>query len=261
MKQIRKRVLLVLGMAACLFALTACSSSENGAATLDPTIAGALKQQTAGLLKNIISIPADQMGAVIQQNRDSGAEAVAVGLENYLSIADDLGAFISEDGGTVVETKDGYKITIDAQFEKRQADFEVTVDKKMVNIISMTFNPVYTLGEKLEDAGFNTLMGMGTVFILLILISLLISGFRHINVWEEKRKLQKKGGSAAGATEGTAMETPAALPDTQPAENLADDLELAAVITAAIAASENTPADGLVVRSIRRVPAGKWKRS
>ena len=35
-------------------------------------------------------------------------------------------------------------------------------------------------------------------------------------------------------------------------ENLVDDLELVAVITAAIAASENARADGLVVRSIIR---------
>ena len=36
-------------------------------------------------------------------------------------------------------------------------------------------------------------------------------------------------------------------------ENVEDDLELVAVITAAIAASEGTSADGLVVRSIRKV--------
>lgn len=44
-------------------------------------------------------------------------------------------------------------------------------------------------------------------------------------------------------------------------EDLTDDLELVAVITAAIAASENTSADGLVVRSIRRAPGNKWKRA
>ena len=36
-------------------------------------------------------------------------------------------------------------------------------------------------------------------------------------------------------------------------ENVEDDLELIAVITAAIAASEGTSTDGLVVRSIRKV--------
>ena len=44
-------------------------------------------------------------------------------------------------------------------------------------------------------------------------------------------------------------------------ENLTDDLELVAVITAAIAAAEETSTDGLVVRSIRRVGTSKWKRA
>ena len=45
-----------------------------------------------------------------------------------------------------------------------------------------------------------------------------------------------------------------------PAGELADDLELVAVITAAIAASQGTSVDGLVVRSIRR-KSNKWKRA
>ena len=43
-------------------------------------------------------------------------------------------------------------------------------------------------------------------------------------------------------------------------EDLTDDLELVAVISAAIAASENTSVDGLVVRSIRRAGTNNWKR-
>lgn len=44
---------------------------------------------------------------------------------------------------------------------------------------------------------------------------------------------------------------------------LVDDCELVAVITAAIYASmgENVPADGFVVRSIRRVNSKKWMNS
>ena len=49
--------------------------------------------------------------------------------------------------------------------------------------------------------------------------------------------------------------------DEEEDEEEVDDLELVAVITAAIAASENTPADGLVVRSIRKVnKTNNWKR-
>lgn len=260
MKQNRKRVLLVLGMAACLFALTACSSGK-AATSLEPNVAGALKQQTEGLLQNILSIPINQMGAVIQQNRNSGAEALAAGLEDYVNVEHELGTFISAGEGTVEDISGGYKITVSTLFEKRPADFEVTVDQTQGNITSMAFVPIYTLGERMEKAGLNTLMGMCTVFIVLIFISVLISGFRHINAWEEKRKKQKTGGPVS-IDQAPVSEAPGAeVPATHPVENLADDHELAAVITAAIAASENTSADGLVVRSIRRASAGKWKRS
>mgnify|MGYP000898117842 CR=1 FL=1 len=41
-------------------------------------------------------------------------------------------------------------------------------------------------------------------------------------------------------------------------EDLTDDLELVAVIAAAIAASEGTSTDGFVVRSIKRRKSNKW---
>ena len=44
-------------------------------------------------------------------------------------------------------------------------------------------------------------------------------------------------------------------------EDLTDDLELVAVISAAIAASENTSTDSFVVRSIKKVNRSKWQRA
>ena len=43
-------------------------------------------------------------------------------------------------------------------------------------------------------------------------------------------------------------------------EELSDDLELVAVITAAIAASAGTSTDGFVVRSIRRSNNSRWAK-
>ena len=40
-----------------------------------------------------------------------------------------------------------------------------------------------------------------------------------------------------------------------------DDLELVAVITAAVAASMNTSVDKLVVRSIKRRNTNKWQKA
>lgn len=247
-----KRILLIVCMAVCFFSLSACSSTDGESGDVDPAMAGALQQQAVGLLENIVSIPADQMDVIIDQNREGGAEALAAGLENFRNTAHELGSYVSSGEGNVSSIDGGYKITVDTVFEKRPVSFEITLDKDMVNITSMSFNPVYTTAEKMEKAALNTLMGMGTVFCVLIFISFLISGFRHINAWEEKQRSKMSG---------PAEPAPAAPPVMETEENLADDLELVAVITAAIAASENTSADGLVVRSIRRASAGKWKRA
>ena len=105
------------------------------------------------------------------------------------------------------------------------------------------------LGKKLGNAGLNTLMGMGVVFLVLILISFVISAFGLINKAEERKKANVPAAPAPAAS----VE--------EPEEDLTDDLELVAVIAAAIAASENTNPDGLVVRSIRKVSSrNQWKR-
>ena len=138
---------------------------------------------------------------------------------------------------------DGYVARIPAVFEKRNAEFSVIVDEDLANITSITISPEYTTGEKLSKAGMNTLMGMGVVFLVLIFISWLISMFKYISVFEAKMK-QKKAPAPAAA----------------PAEEACNDTELVSVIAAAIATSEGRElADGLIVRSIKRVPNRNWK--
>ncbi len=104
----------------------------------------------------------------------------------------------------------------------------------------------------MAKAGMNTLLGMGTVFLVLIFISILISCFKFISVFENKVKAKNTAPAPAAA--------PVAAPAAEE-EELVDDLELVAVITAAIAASTNSSTDSLVVRSIKRAPGAKWKRA
>ena len=92
----------------------------------------------------------------------------------------------------------------------------------------------------------------------LIFISLIIGCFKYINQWEKNRGA--KAASAAPKAAPTPAPAPvAAAPVAE--EELVDDLELVAVITAAIAASMNTSTDGLVVRSIRRKANAQWRRA
>ena len=62
---------------------------------------------------------------------------------------------------------------------------------------SMTVDIHYTMGQILEKAGLNTLLGMGTVFCVLIFISLIISLFKFIPASESK--CTKKGKAQAEA--------------------------------------------------------------
>ena len=102
-----------------------------------------------------------------------------------------------------------------------------------------------TMGAKMAKAGINTILSMAIVFCVLIFISLIIACFKVIG-WAQNRKNAKQVDKAKAQL--ASVETAP-----QPVEeNLVDDLELVAVITAAIAASENASADGLVVRSIIR---------
>lgn len=97
----------------------------------------------------------------------------------------------------------------------------------------------------------NTLMGMGVVFMTLIFISFLISLFKFLPNGNKKNKA-----TADAANKKARDNAPKAPTVTEVAdEELVDDSELVAVITAAIYAasgSQNNSKDTLVVRSIRR---------
>lgn len=86
--------------------------------------------------------------------------------------------------------------------------------------------------------------GMGATFAILILISWIISLFKYLKKGEIKH--EHKEARINAVVEEKASETiEEAIPS--------DDLELIAVITAAIAASMNTTTDQLQVKSLRRI--------
>ena len=95
------------------------------------------------------------------------------------------------------------------------------------------------------------MIGIGTVFAVLIFISLLIACFKLIQKWENGLKAKNDAPAPAPVPVKAAPAAPAAGPD------LSGDAELVAVITAAIAAYEGTSSNGLVVRSIRRVQGSR----
>jgi sodium pump decarboxylase gamma subunit len=148
---------------------------------------------------------------------------------------------ITTDSATVTETilcENGSKITFGVTYDE---DGNIATDDS--GNYSLKIEAYKTLTQKMKKAALNTVMSMAIVFCVLIFISLIISCFKFIGAIGQKKDTAPKTEQVAKAP----VSTP------QPQENLVDDLELVAVITAAIAAAEETQsADGLVVRSIIR---------
>lgn len=132
-----------------------------------------------------------------------------------------------------------------------------------LNLIVLLETAVETrsLGERMELALLNTVMSILIVFAVLILISLIISCFKFINKAQMAQEAKKKNAQTVSPEETAAS----SIVENEEVQE-EDETELIAVITAAIHAYEEAngnqiPADGLVVRSIRRVNKSRWQRA
>lgn len=95
------------------------------------------------------------------------------------------------------------------------------------------------------DALLNMVIGMGSVFAVLILISLLIASLNIIPYIQNKLEAKKKANATANvetANNDVIYES----------YDVSDDTQLVAVITAAIMAYGNASNSDFVVRSIKR---------
>lgn len=198
--------------------------------------------------------------------------------EAYQQCLLEIDSEIIEDGANV-------KATITAVYEERNAEMsfvyeaaptQTSLDETTGEIVipfqiaELTVSPVYTFGEKMAKAGMNTLMGMGTVFVILIFIAVIIGQFGRISgaimavsnavnnlIAKMKEKRAAKKAESEASTETTEVSNIVAPAATVPAtENLMSDSQLVAVITAAIMAAQgangNAGSDGLIVRSIKK---------
>lgn len=175
--------------------------------------------------------------------------------ENFLTIINswqaaeaECGEYVGHGDYVVEATNDGYEVSTEAEYKNRKATILFVFDENM-NVESMDVSAIFSMGEILTKAGLNTLLGMGTVFVVLIFLAFLISLMKYIPVVMDM--FTKKEADVVKET----AENKDSIVETVEAE---DDLELIAVITAAIAAQEGTSTDGFVVRSIRRRTSNNW---
>lgn len=236
----------------CVLALTLTMSVCAFAAdeVTDDEVAN-YKSAAETLISQIAGFSDEEIETYLAQN-DAFTTAT---MESWKGVKDELGAYSSIVSQNVEKDGDVVTISTVAQFEKAKADVVLMLDLGQQMYTSMTYSVQYSLAANMQRAGMNTLMGIGIVFLMLVFLSFVIGLFKYIE------KFQNVGKKKAVEEAPKAEEAPApAIAQSEAAdEDFADDLELVAVISAAIAAYENTSGDSFVVRSIKK--SNKWHRA
>ncbi|MCI8790195.1 MAG: OadG family protein [Lachnospiraceae bacterium] len=259
-----KKFVTILCMIACIFGLTACGGEEalteyeqqkvsNAQQLADEMVqylfAQYMTDEAAGSFDGYTGEEVEYMlnsqyGIYVDGNAFmSAADSFHAAKDSMGAITGTTGAKAEIDGSQII-------VEVSVTGEKKNGTAEVIFSNDMfLTMESAAMNPSSTVGELMANAGLNTLIGMGTVFAVLILISLIISAFKVIpKIQESRAKKNAPKEEPAGIDNAVSR-----IVEQEAVEEEADDLELVAVIAAAIAASEGAvTTDGFVVRSVRK---------
>ena len=248
MKKITKKLMAVLLAIVCMTSLAACGSKVE-VSPVDEATQSYLVGQMESLLSTLGGMSAEELKMYEEVDDTFTVAAVT----NFEGVMEELGAYKGIESTEIEVDEKEYTVTSLVQYEQRAAIVTLTLEFKSQSFtpMSITFDAQYSMAETLQRAGLNTLMGVGIVFCVLLFLCFLISMFKFVSKLSGEGKKEQKKAPAPAAPVVTAE---------APAEET-DDLELVAVIAAAIAAAENTSTDSFVVRSIKKVNKSKWRNA
>ena len=254
----KRLMLLVLSVFSCFILLSGCAGSSKTSETLDyqkETVmqSGSFfaKSWADGSLTDIVKEKLD----------NKSKKLILPMIENLDHLKEEVGTFksVDEASANIVEGKDFIKFEEMIEFEGGKVKFTATFDEDSLDNqyipSSLAAEQQLTLAQKMEKAALNTVFGMAFIFLVLIFISLVIKTLSIVPKFLAKKEKAETQSEVTQAAVNTV-------------EVQSEDLsgaELTAVMMAAIMAytSENAeaPADGLVVRSVRRKGNGAWKNA
>ncbi len=251
----KKRIGLFIVATICALSIMGCTSKKTVEHDVDK-----MTETANFMIENLSQIPQEQLDAFVEQSDlelslallqtglpiESGNFKSMIGSWN--SALEDCGTFVEVKEFEVVEAASKVELIAPIDYSNRDGEivFLFTTDG---DLESLTINPEYTMSEILTKAGLNTLLGMATVFSVLIFIAFIISLLKYIPMLLQGKKKE---------TKEVVEEVVTAVAPVQEVATTNNELELIAVITAAIAAAEGTTTDGFVVRSIKRRKSNKW---
>ena len=243
MNQMFKKASSVFTAVVCAASITFSGASLVMAdSEIDDQTKTTIETTAEGLTDTIIPLTDDEIAAY----QESGDAFTENAMTAWDSVREELGD-LKETGSAEIEfSDDQYTATVPVEFEKENAEFIYVFDKNLTPT-SMSVDVKYSFATTMKNAALNTVMGLGTVFVILVMLIFLISLFQFIpGSGAQQENAKKKAAEKAAAN-------PAPAPVAAAPVQEADNSELIAVIAAAIAASEGTSTDGFVVRSIRKI--------
>ncbi|MCR4674496.1 MAG: OadG family protein [Lachnospiraceae bacterium] len=240
----KKRLIFLACCLAVIFAFCGCESKE--AQTYGDYTAEQLEASAQNTANSLMSLGQDEVLQYISyyeaQAEDSEEAALNYSLiSDWAEVMNQVGNFNGYSDFVVDKSGKTLTATLTMDFENRDAKLIYVFNANSMDVTAINVELVYSLGEIMSKAALNTVMGILTVFVILVLISFVIFGFRIIPYLE--KKFSEKPNTGEVKVEETKVES--AVEET-------DDLELVAVIAAAIASETGTPTDSFVVRSIKR---------
>ena len=210
-------------------------------------------ESVKALVNNLVSMNENELEYYTENSLGWTKSASEVLLDytknNTLGEFKNLGETKFEEDGQML------KVTVVARFEKANLDVTTTLTNISGEIIpvEMNFKVIDTgntsLGERMQSALFNAVIGISSVFVVLILISFIIYLFKYIPKIQEIFTKGDKN-SASAVLEKTIAQI-------EEKEEFVDDTELVAVIMAAICATTGKTSDSFVVRSIKKADRKK----
>ena len=226
--------------------------------TVAPVFADAASTPAYSTVDSLLSSSAQWVGqSLMTYSDDDLANMEASDQQFYARAAEaweeakaDLGEVKSLEDGTLEVDGDFVTCTIPGEFEKNPGIVRVfwNISTGTPVPTDLTITVEESKGVLIGQAGMNTIIGIGTVFVMLIFLIFVISSFDYILGDKKKKKAP-----AAPVQEAPKAVAAPVVEETVPE---ADDMELQAVITAAIAMYEEDMAsasgDAYVARPIRR---------
>lgn len=202
---------------------------------------------------------AEEWESVVSTNFQLSVEGDAYlkGLDSFLTGLQNMGSLLEIGNVSSTVSDEEIIVYVDVFGELKDGQVEIILSNDyFTKLKSCTLNVNATFEEKMINAALNTLLGMGTVFAVLVFIMLIIYAFGIIPVIQEK--LANKDKPVAKKVTAKAKEEDLALVAAIAAatayEESKNDTELVAVIAAAVAAYRGeTTTDNFVVRSIKKI--------